>query len=258
MNALLYGIIAAFDDEDVFAYTEVHENGDVEVVIDKDSMLVEEDGDFYRPKFHDFNYDWDKENRPDWTTINPDTDFWEMFSESYIAAFQLMRINFNDGMDEIQSYLDKKSINDQLSTDEKRQLNYIIQNMRAVESVFDKNHDIFLKVEKARFCNLEVKCVREFEKNGLQLGHFEIYYATESYREKMTETIAPMEMQDNLLDVYMINPDYYFKVTGYVGELFHSVRAWWELSGKKQVLKKEGWIVMPQEYVMVEEGKGVN
>ena len=31
----------------------------------------------------------------------------------------------------------------------------------------------------------------------------------------------------------MINPDYYFKVTGYVGELFHSVRAWWELSGMK-------------------------
>lgn len=117
-------------------------------------------------------------------------------------------------MDEIQSYLDKKSINDQLSTDEKRQLNYIIQNMRAVESVFDKYHDIFLKVDKAHFCNLEVKCVREFEQNGLQLGHFEIYYATESYREKMTETIAPMEMQDNLLDVYMINPDYYFKVTG--------------------------------------------
>ena len=28
--------------------------------------------------------------------------------------------------------------------------------------------------------------------------------------------------------------------------------------GKKQVLKKEGWIVMPQEYVMLEEGKGVN
>jgi len=28
-------------------------------------------------------------------------------------------------MDEVQSYLDKKSINDQLSTDEKRQLNYI-------------------------------------------------------------------------------------------------------------------------------------
>ena len=169
-----------------------------------------------------------------------------------------MRINFNDGMDEIQSYLDKKSINDQLSTDEKRQLNYIIQSMRAVESVFDKYHDIFVKVEKARLCNLEVKCVREFEQNGLQLGHFEFYYATESYREKMTETIAPMEMQDNLLDVYMINPDYYFKVTGYVGELFHSVRAWWELSGMKQVLKKEGWIVMPQEYVMVEEGKGVN
>ena len=32
----------------------------------------------------------------------------EMFSESYMAAFQLMRINLNDGMDEIQSYLDKK------------------------------------------------------------------------------------------------------------------------------------------------------
>lgn len=68
-------------------------------------------------------------------------------------------------MDEIQSYLDKKSINDQLSTDEKRQLNYIIQNMRAVESVFDKYHDIFFKVEKVRLCNLEVKCVREFEQN---------------------------------------------------------------------------------------------
>ena len=57
-----------------------------------------------------------------------------------------------------------------------------------MESVFDKYHDFFVKVEKTRFCNLEVKCVSEFEQNGLQLGHFEFYYATESYREKMTET----------------------------------------------------------------------
>ena len=234
VNTLLYGIIAAFDDEDVFAYTEVRENGDIEVVIDKDSMLVEEDGDFYRPKFHDINYDWDKEDRQDWTAINPDTDFWEMFADSYMAAFQLMRINFNDGMDDIQSCLDKKSINDQLSKDEKRQLNYIIQNMRAVGSVFEKYHDIFVKIENARFCNLEVKCIKEFERSGVKLGHFEIYYAIESYREKMTETIAPLEMQEHLLDVYMINPDYYYKLTGYVGELFHSIRAWWELSGMKQ------------------------
>ena len=234
VNTLLYGITMAFDDEDVFAYTKVRENGDIEVVVDKDSMLVEENGDFYRPKFHNINYDWDKEDRPDWTMINPDTDFWEMFSESYIAFFQLMRINFCDGLDEFQSYLDKKSINDQLSTDEKRQLNYIIQNMRAMESVFEKYHDIFGKVENARFCNLEVKCINEFERSGVKLGLFDIYYVTESYSEKMTEIIAPMEMKGNLLDVYMINPDYYFKITGYVGELFHSVKAWWKLSNMKQ------------------------
>ena len=59
-----------------------------------------------------------------------------------------------------------------------------------------------------------------------------------SYQELMAPLTeydqAYAQMQDNLLDVYMINPDYYFKVTGYVGELFHSVRAWWELSGMKQ------------------------
>ena len=234
VNTLLYGITAAFDDEDIFAYTEACENGDIEVVIDKDSMLVGEDGDFYRPKFHDINYDWDKEIRPDWTEINPDVDFLEMFSESYISAFQLRGINFSDGIEDIQSCLDKKSINDQLSTDEKRQLNYIIQNMRAVASVFDKYHDIFVRIEDARFRNLEVKCVNTVEHGSMKLGLFEIYYVTESYREKMTETVAPMELQDNLLDVFMINPDYYFKITGYVGELFHSVTAWWRLSGKKQ------------------------
>ena len=117
-----------------------------------------------------------------------------------------------------------------MSTDEKRQLNYIIQNMRAVESVLENHHDIFGNVKDARFQNLEVNLVREFEERGLKLGHFEIYYATESYREKMTETIAPMEMKDNLLDVFIINPDYYYKLTGYIGELFNSVRTWWEMS----------------------------
>lgn len=80
--------------------------------------------------------------------------------------------------------------------------------------------------------NLRVEQLRAFEENGVKLGLFKIVYEKDSYIEEITETIAPREMKDHLLDVYMINPDYYFKMTGYLGELFVLVREWWKLSSK--------------------------
>lgn len=138
--------------------------------------------------------------------IKPNTDFWNLFANSHIAAFQLMNIGFFDGIEELQAYLDKKSINDQLSTDEKKQLNYIIQNMRAVQCMFDDHRDMLCKME-SRFLNLLVRSVGEMEDLGVKLGHFEIHYHTDSYSEKITDILAPLEVKDNLLDVYVINPE---------------------------------------------------
>lgn len=45
-----------------------------------------------------------------------------MFSESYIAAFQLMRINFNDGMDEIQSIVQRENDGNDSANGDARQL----------------------------------------------------------------------------------------------------------------------------------------
>ena len=59
-----------------------------------------------------------------------------------------------------------------------------------------------------------------------------IIYEKDGYQELITETVAPEEMKDRLLDVYMINPEYNFKMTGYLGELFNLVREWWKLSGE--------------------------
>jgi len=229
VNVLLFGVLSAFEEE-IFAYTNLREDGNIEVIIEKESQLVEdEDGEYYRPKFSDFEYDWSKENRPDWMEIEPDIDFWNLFSNSHIAAFQLMNIGFFDGIEELQAYLDKKSINDQLSTAEKKQLNYIIQNMRAVQCMFDDHRDVLCKME-TRFLNLTIRLVGKMENLGMKLGNFEISYHTDSYSEKITDVLAPLEAEEKLLDVYMINPEYYYKVSGYLGELFESVREWWKMS----------------------------
>ena len=229
VNVFLFGIVTAFDEE-IFAYTDLKEDGNIEVIIEKESQLVmDEGGEYYRPKFSDFEYDWNKENRPDWMEIEPGPDFWNLFSNSHIAAFQLMNIDFFGGIEELQTCFDKKSINDQLSTDEKKQLNYIIQNMRAVQCLFNDHRDVFCKIE-SRFLNLTVRSIGEKEDLGVKLGCFEIHYHTDSYSVKITEVLAPMEAKDNLLDIYMINQDYYYKVSGYLGELFESVREWWKLS----------------------------
>ncbi len=231
VNVLLYGILAAFDN-DIYAYLEGDGKQNIEVIIDKDSMLQVEDGEGYRPKFRDFNYNWDQERRRDWFDINPDLDFWEMFSESYMAAFQLMSIDFYDSIDALHRIIDRKTINDQLSTDEKRLLTEIIASMRAVQSVIEDHSDMFCFVVDCRLVNLRVEQQRGFEENGVKLGIFKIVYEKDSYIEDITETIAPIEMKDHLLDVYMINPDYYFKMTGYLGELFTLVREWWKLSSE--------------------------
>lgn len=229
LNALLYGIVSAFN-EDIFAYTDLKEDGTIEVVIDEESKLKGEDGEEYRPKFHNFGYDWEQENRIDWTQIDPNMDFWGLFGESYIAAFQLMRIDFNNSIGQLQKHIDRKSINDQLSTEDKKQLVEIIANMRAVEAVVEDYHDIFNLEESLHFKNLEVKLMDSFDDHGLEVGHFAIIYNDGEYKEVITETLAPMTAKDMLLDVYMINPEYYYKLTGYLGGLFNNVVEWWKMT----------------------------
>lgn len=229
VNVFLYGIIAAFD-HDIYAYVKEGDGKNIEVVIDKDSMLQVEEGESFRPKFHDFDYDWDREERLDWFGLNPDMDFWELFARSYMAAFQLMRINFYDSIEALHQIIDRKTINDQLSKDEKRLLTEIIASMRAIQSIIEDHGDIFGPVD-SQIKNLKVVQTRTFKENGLKLGYYKIIYEKDGYQELITETVAPAEMKDRLLDVYMINPEYYFKMTGYLGELFNLVCEWWQLSG---------------------------
>ena len=232
VNALLYGILAEFDD-DIFAYTDVRDGQNIEILIDKDSRLVEdEDGECSRPKFHDFDYDWDKELRPDWTQMNPDLDFAELFGDSYIAGFQLMGLDFSEGIAELQLYIDRKSINDQLSTDEKRQLNEIIANMRALQSMLENNTGLFTKVPECFFKNLEIKQERLFTDHGRKIGEYAIVYNDGEYNEVITGLIAPVKTKDKLLDVFLIMPEYIFKLTGYLGALFDSVVEWWKITSR--------------------------
>lgn len=230
VNVFLHGITSAFDEE-VFAYADPNEDGDIEVVIDKDSRLVEdEDGERYRPKTRDFEYDWNKEHYVDWTELDLDADLGVLFGNSYMAAFQLMQIDFDSGVEELQDCIDRKSINDQLSIGEKKQLAEIVATMRAVKSVFDEHHDIFAKIEDCQMKNLEVKFMEKFDHQGVKLGNFMVCYNDGDYSEPITETIAPLEVKDNLLDVVMINPEYHFKLAGYLGGLVSQVCAWWKLS----------------------------
>ncbi len=230
VNTLLYGILAKFDD-DIFAYADVQDGKNIEIVIDKDSRLVEdEDGEYFRPKFHDFDYDWDQESRVDWTRMSPEQNFADLFSDSYIAGYQLMGLDFYEGIDELQQYIDRKSINDQLSTDEKRQLSEIIANMRAVQAMLEDNPGIFGKVEDGRFKNLEVKQERAFTDHGRKFAEYTIVYNDGEYKEEITGLFAPVKAKDSLLDVFLIMPEYYFKLTGYIGGLFNSVVGWWRMT----------------------------
>ena len=49
--------------------------------------------------------------------------------------------------------------------------------------------------------------------------------------ESITDILTlPIAYEDNLLDMWRANEDYYFKLTGYLGMVFNSVKEWWEVS----------------------------
>lgn len=230
INVFFYGILSAFK-EDIFAYTKENDDGIIEVLIDDESKLMyDEDHEKYRPKLCNINYDWDKEIRQDWTQINTFLDSWQMFEDNFIAAFQLMRIDFFEGIEELQECVDRKSINDQLSTEEKRQLTEIIADMRALQAVFEDHHNIFCLVDDCHFKNLETKLLRSFEDHGEIIGDFQIIYNDGHYSEVVTETFAPIDSESTLLKVMKLNPDYYYKLTGYMGVLINNVVAWWKMT----------------------------
>lgn len=230
VNTFLYGILAEFE-EDIFAYTDVRDGKNVVVVIDKDSRLMEEeDGNYSRLKFHDFDYDWNKEFRLDWTQIIPERDFVGLFGVCYLAGFQLLGLDFYEGIGELQQYIDRKSINDQLTKDEKFQLNEIIANMRAVQAMLDDNPGVLGKVEDGCFNNIEIIQERAFIDHGRKIGEFSLVYNDGEYKEVIVGFMAPVKAKNELLSVFQIMPEYYFKLTGYLGGLFYSVVQWWKMT----------------------------
>lgn len=229
IEILLYGILAAFDSE-IYAYVESVDK-DVKVVIDEGSKLMEEDGESFRPKYHDPNYDWEQEMSGRWDDMDPDYDFHILFSAAYIADFQSKALNFGNAVASIQECIDKNSINEQLSVAEKRHLSYIIQQLRAVQAVFEDHRDIFLRIENCTFDNLRIQCEKQFGNRGAEFGVFGIVYDDGQYSEEITQVAAPVRMASRLLDVYKINPEYYYKLTCYLGDLLSLVREWWDLSG---------------------------
>ena len=56
-------------------------------------------------------------------------------------------------------------------------------------------------------------------------------YEKDDYQEEISRFVPPEKAKDNLLAVFLINPEYYFKMSGYLGELLNLVREWWQVSG---------------------------
>lgn len=228
INAILFGVVSAFDD--AFIYYDVSQKNVVKVVMDKDSYL---DEDNVRKKFHDFDYDWEKEPSMEWPLYTPDIDFWEMFAESYIAGFQIMDIDFFHSVEEIDKIVDANRISQQLSVEEKRLLTDLCQSMRALGGMIEDHDDMLCIAKNVHFENLTVKSLNHFKREGIEYGHYQIAYKTDDYEENVTDVLTlPTLYAPNLLDVVYINKEYYFKLTGYLGEVFNLVKEWWDLSGR--------------------------
>lgn len=229
INAILFGILSVLDD--AYAYCDVTKKGVVKVIMDKDSYLGE---DNIRKKYHDFDYDWEKEPSMDWSQYTPDIDFWEMFSEAYIAGFQIMGMDFFHSVEEIDKIVDANRVSQQLSVEEKRLLADLCQSMRALGGVIEDHDDIFCIAPNTHFGNIEVKSLNHFKREGIDYGHYQIAYKTKDYEENLTDVLTlPTSFASNLLDVVYINEEYYFKLTGYLGEVFNLVKEWWEVSGRE-------------------------
>ena len=229
VNAFLFGIEASFD-EGAYVYIENTKEGNVRVIMDKDSYLDNDEVNPNRKKYHDFEYDWDKEPNKSWAYIVPDFHFWQLFHEANIAGFQLMGIDFYDSIEKLEACVDKMSINQQLTVDERRIIANMKQAMRALQAMIEDHGDIFTKVN-AKFENIVVEKGHNFRRDGLEIGTYQIVYKVEDYEESITGILTlPIAYEDNLLDMWRINEDYYFKFTGYLGMVFNCVKEWWEVS----------------------------
>ena len=113
VNVLLYGILAAFDDE-ISVQINARKDGTIEVIVDEEPNIG---------------------LRVDWTEIKSDKDVRKMLKDSYIAAFQLKELDLNKGICQLQEYI--KGVNAQLSTDEKRHFAEIIDNVRTLQTMLE-------------------------------------------------------------------------------------------------------------------------
>lgn len=206
VNVLLYGILAAFDDE-ISVQINARKDGTIEVIVDEEPNIG---------------------LRVDWTEIKSDKDVRKMLKDSYIAAFQLKELDLNKGICQLQEYI--KGVNAQLSTDEKRHFAEIIDNVRTLQTMLDDLKDILCKNVDLYFENIDDSIIEPYEEHGKEMGYFLIDYYDGVRSESITVVDVPLEECENLLDVYTLNPDYYTLLAGNMWTLISSVVKWWGMT----------------------------
>lgn len=227
VKVILDGFISMFE-RSLVTY-ELTENKEVILNVDAGSRWLEtEDGDLIQSKHQDWNYDWNMEKSYCWHEMS-EYDISKIIADAFLVSFQIIDIEFRSCVEQIKDVLNQNTINEQLCVDERKQINYIIQNLRALQTLLDDHKWIFVPTD-LKFKHLFWERLEVIHENEYELGKYAILYKDNKYSQIIGEILAPLELEEHLLDVWIVNPDFHYKLSGHLSELIASISQWWHIS----------------------------
>lgn len=231
MEMLLEGYCVYFDAGDVV----LEDSGQGNYILqmrDEAKILYDEDGMPYQRKYQ---VDYDGEFEADESDIE-EYDIHTVFSiitDVQYLGYQICDIQFEDAIHRLDELIRNSFIMERMDDEENSVIIHLLEALRMLHSFVELHRqDLFLRTD-ITVQGFEWELLKHQNALSGTIGLYRLYYREKEegseklvYEQVLDEKVIIDAEENNLLSVYIVNPDYYTIFSDLINEVLSCIRDW--------------------------------
>jgi hypothetical protein len=220
MRFFIDGAFVYFEDGDIVVHDDIEKLKLKLKMNENAKILYTEDGEAYQKKYQLENFEDTEET--DIYSFEKDTIV-EVIHDARYLSYQLIDLEVHTNLQKLESLLNNSFIMERLDDEKTQIIVHLVEAMKMLESFLQNHDDLFLRTS-IRIEGFDIKVEDE---NIYNLFYVEKDKKTTSYEQQLDSKLL-MDSFDkkDLLNVYIVNPDYYIIFGDLVQEVLSCVKDW--------------------------------
>jgi hypothetical protein len=220
MRFFIDGAFVYFEDGDIVIHDDIE---NLKLKMNENAkILYTEDGDPYQKKYQLEHFEDTEETASDIYSFEKDTIV-EVIHDARYLSYQLIDLEVYTNLKKLESLLNNSFIMERLDDEKTQIIVHLVEVMKMLESFIENHDDLFLRTS----INIQGFDIQVEEKSIYDLFYVEKENKNTVYQQHLDSKLFMENFDEkDLLNVYILNPDYCIIFGDLVHEVLSCVKDW--------------------------------